>query len=160
MAEGQVLCIGHIRTWLGKGGGSGSDAAASNKRRAVAQPSAGRHVAWAPREGRDVCVQRGRRAFESEAAIDAAFRARELAEEDLYVFFNGDAAERNEEVPRYEGVFAVSNGGGFRKAKKAHMKLVYAGRTDRSRMWHVDPTTNVPYWVDRYAFCKMRQYRH
>jgi hypothetical protein len=78
----------------------------------------------------------------------------------LYIFKNTDpGVERNPSVPLYEATFYCADRGGYHvRAQKCHLKRIYAqcGHTNRQLAWNVDEITGVPYWVDRYAFSRMK----
>jgi hypothetical protein len=126
--------------------------------KAAATKSAGpkratRNVKWSPNGGGSyVLIKSGKPvAIEEDiASTDASY---------LYVFKNTDpGVERNPSVPLYEATFYCAEGGYHVRAQKCHLKRIYTqcGHTDRRLAWTVDGATGLPYWVDRYAFSRMK----
>jgi len=107
----------------------------------------------------------------TEAALDAKFKRGELKEEMLFIFKHRDPEmNRNEDIPLFEAAFlcappntphpAVTDlkklpqNYRYIRAQKRHLDQAYSnsGMRDKARMWNVDETSGVPYWVDRHAF--------
>jgi ATP-dependent Zn protease len=96
--------------------------------------------------------------METEAQIKLLFENKEINEDHLYIFRNNDpAVQRNIVMPLYEAVYWCNERKQWLIVQKSHLKIAYknAGKTARSSMWNMD-SINVPYWVDRYAFCVNR----
>lgn len=96
--------------------------------------------------------------FKSQDVLVDTFKRGALKEEMLYIFCHNDPnLERNELIPKYEGVFKIGPKC-FVRSQKSHLAQAYqtSKKTDVDHMWtiHEDGT---PYWVDRYVFSKMGQ---
>lgn len=136
---------------------------AERKRQLATAPAAAtaaksRHVTWTPGVQYE-CVRKGTRVLTSEGELDELFskRSSDIHERLFFIFRNRDpSVERNANVPLYEACYACADGR-YLKVQKCHLKLAYthAERTDAARAWDVDEH-GVPYWVDRYAMCKMK----
>jgi len=83
-------------------------------------------------------------------------------ESNFYIFKNTHQhASRDEDVPLYEAAYKCANNTWIRVQKK-HLKIAYTkcGRKDVAKMYEINKETNLPYWVDRYVFCKLKQIKN
>lgn len=135
----------------GAGGTDGSDSspppAAGGKR--------GRQVVWHPRAGQYLCIRAGDLIVQNIRDLDTL----SPVESNFYIFRNTDAnATRNANVPLYEAAYKCADGTLVRVQKK-HLKMAYTlcGRKDVSKAWSLlPPQGDIPYWVDRFAFCRVK----
>jgi|SRR6185295_10449614 len=126
---------------------------------------AGRHVRW--KRGADYeCVRPGL-AFANAAALDAAWAARALTLEHVYLMRHHEAdalAQRSQLNPLWEALYYLSDERQFFRVQKCHLRYMYesAGRTNKALAWSVEECEVmgkrilVPYWVDRYAFSALK----
>jgi hypothetical protein len=122
------------------------------------QKPGGRHVRWDP--GEQYVLLRAGVPWKCARDIDAAYQLGALEETQLYIFQNADKrVVRNPDVPRYEAVHYCADANAYVRAQKCHLQQAYgnADRTDPECMWSTDAATGLPYWVDRHAFCKLKQ---
>lgn len=134
------------------------------KKRPRTKEANSRHVAWTAQDQEQYQLIRSGIPFESRAQIDAAYEAHELRESHFDIWVHRDPnIQRNPTVPKYEATYRIAPLGAqkpdYARVKKCHLKAIYqaAGRSSHSQIWHVDSVTGLPYWVDRYAFSKLKQ---
>lgn len=124
----------------------------------------GRHVVWHPPAGQYVCVRPGDLIVQNIRDLDSLGQT--PSESNFWIFHNTDPnAGRNPHVPLYEAVYKCADGTLVRVQKK-HLKIAYThcGRKDVKRAWSLlcppggagGAGAPLPYWVDRYAFCKVK----
>lgn len=115
------------------------------------------------------CIKEGKM-FQTQDALIQCAQNNELTENHLYIFEHLDVnVERNDIVPKYEAILKCGGGSTnnnsthgkecYIRAQKAHLAQAYnnSGRTCRDKMWSISETDKTPYWVDRYAMCKLSQ---
>jgi len=142
------------------GGGGG-------KRKKPALPRTERHKSrqvQLPNAQNYILLRPGSRVFASQEELAAAAAANELREDMMFLYRHKDESvmRRSAEVPVWEGCFSLAAGEGrIIRAQKAHLRQAYcnSGRTDASLAWSFlgEKKDQYPYWVDRYAFCKLNQ---
>lgn len=96
--------------------------------------------------------------LETEAQIKLLFEEKQIEEKHIYIFRNNDPnVQRNTAMPMYEAVYWCNERKCWLMVQKSHLKIAYrnAGKTARASMWDID-SEDIPYWVDRYAFCVSR----
>jgi hypothetical protein len=132
----------------------------STKTTEKSSTSFGRHVEWNPQ---NYVMLKAGIPFQVKSDLDAI----ETKTEDLfYIFRNKDPnVQRNVNIPRFEAAYFCEQEGKYYRVQKSHLKEAYAHeqKIDRTQIWDVDPKTNLPYWVDRFAFtnvAKAKQQKH
>lgn len=126
------------------------------KRRSAAKEAhrGGRHALWRHSEVYE--KMRDGIPVASEADIQQLARSGALTEGHFFLFRHRDqGVPRNATLPRYEAVWRCGNR--WLLAQKGHLRQAYAkeGRVHRERAWSM--MGELPYWVDRYAFSKMKK---
>lgn len=136
----------------------------------VVEKGAGRHVRW--RRGADYeCVKPGL-AFANAAALDAAWAARAVTLEHVYLMRHHEAdvlTQRSQLNPLWEALYYLSDERQFVRVQKKHLHYLYqcAGRTDKTLAWSVREEevlgnegkvvrVALPYWPDRHAFSVLK----
>lgn len=117
-----------------------------------------------------ILIRPGSRTFASHEELTAAAEANELQEDMFFLYRHKDdtVLRRSAEVPVWEACFCLCpsrEAGGTKtiRAQKSHLRQAYtnSGRTNSALAWSflsvTDGQEGPPYWVDRYAFCKMNQ---
>jgi len=160
MEEEEGRTISELRaSMLGGGGG------ARKKHKPEAQQQqktpGSRHVRWDP--GTTYELVRAGAPWRTTQDIDDAHRRGALTEAHLCVFRHSGAIDRNADVPKYEAVHMIAGnatGGApqYVRAQKCHLHQAYtnSGRADMRCAWALGDD-GLPYWVDRYAFCRVKQ---
>jgi hypothetical protein len=113
----------------------------------------GRHITWYPNNHYE-CIREGDLIIEDVSFLDT----HQPEESNFYIFKNTHQhASRDESVPLYEAAYKCANNTWIRVQKK-HLKAAYlkCGRKDVTKMYEINED-GLPYWVDRYVFCKLKQ---
>lgn len=127
----------------------------------VTKKKKSRCVVWSNQQKAYRCIRKGID-FISQDALLEHVASRSLTEAHMYIFQHLDQhMERNATIPKYEAVWYCAAEQCYFRSQKAHLQQAYinSNRTDAKRTWDNDPTDNVPYWVDRYAFSVQAQIR-
>lgn len=125
----------------------------SKRQKICSEKKRGRHIVWNPHNHYE-CVREGDLIIENTSFLDT----HQAEESNFYIFKNTQLhASRNEDVPLYEAVYKCANNVWIRVQKK-HLKVAYArcGRKNMDKMYEMEDN-GLPYWVDRYIFCKLKQ---
>lgn len=119
-----------------------------------------RHVAWTADDASHYHLVRPGIPLAGAAEADERFANKTLQEAHFYLWKHNDPhVERNRSVPKWEATYYFEDRKEYARVKKCHLKVAYqaAGRCAPAQMWTMDPQTQLPYWVDRYAFSKLMQ---
>jgi hypothetical protein len=144
MSEG-LLLIAHLRN---KSTPSGS------LKRERPQKKLKRQIRWTS-NSHYRCIRESQRVMRN---IDEINEITEPREEDFCIYMNDrECASRDKDVPLYEAVYKCQDGTLVR-VQINHLKAAYnaAGKKDSKRAWDVNDQDNIPYWVDRYAYSKIK----
>lgn len=116
-----------------------------------------RHVPWTAEDASHYELVREGIPLATPGNADRLFAAKEIDETQFYLWKHRDPnLERNPNIPKWEATYYFEDRGQHARVKKCHLKNAYqrAGRVVHDEMWSVD---KLPYWVDRYAFSKLKQ---
>lgn len=123
--------------------------------------TASRHVPWTVDDASSYqLVRRGIPLAGGATEADRLFATKQLQEEHFFIWKHNDPhLERNPSVPKWEATYYFEDRDEYARVKKCHLKVAYqnAGRCTHADVWTVNPQTQLPYWVDRYAFSKLKQ---
>ena len=121
-------------------------------------PEGSRHVAWTADDmAHYELVRPGIALAGGSVEADELFAKKQIREAHFFIWQHKDPnVQRNPSVPKYEATYLFADSNQHVRVKKCHLKVGYqeAGRFSHANMWSVD---RLPYWVDRYAFSKLKQ---
>ena len=100
--------------------------------------------------------------IKNELVLEQLYADNEIEEAHFFIFKKrDDHLERNKTIPVWEACYFCTETSYYLRVQKCHLKQGYtnSGRTDKEKMWTFDPSSGggLPYWVDRYIFCKSGQ---
>jgi len=151
MLEG-LNTIGSLRCF--QMGNDPNEKAKQTKRQKISMDKKrGRHIIWNPHNHYE-CIREGDLVIEDVSFLDT----HQAEESNFYIFKNTHQhASRDEDVPLYEAVYKCANNTWIRVQKK-HLKMAYTKceRKNMDKMYTIEDD-GLPYWVDRYIFCKLKQ---
>lgn len=127
---------------------------------AAAGTTSSRHVAWTDEDASHYQLVRKGIPLANTAEADHLFETKRLEEAHFYLWKHNDPhLERNPSVPKWEATYYFEDRKQHARVKKCHLKVAYQGaqRVSHDEMWTLDAQTRLPYWVDRYAFSKLKQ---
>lgn len=140
--------------------GSSQHQAKKRTRAAATKQGTSRHVPWTDEDASHYTLVRKGIPMPSTAEADRLFGAKQIQEAHFYLWKHTDPhLERNASIPKWEATYFFEDRQQHARVKKCHLKIGYqsAGRVSHDEIWSLDPQTRLPYWVDRYAFSKIKQ---
>lgn len=123
----------------------------------ISSSSSSRHVPWTPEDASHYELVREGIPLATTSDADRLFSNKEIDEAHFYIWKHTDPnLERNPNIPKWEATYYFEDRAQHARVKKCHLKIAYqrAGRVTHDEMWNVN---KLPYWVDRYAFSKLKQ---
>lgn len=113
-----------------------------------------RQIKWNP-NGHYKCIKDSERVMQN---MDEINEITNPCEQDFCIYMNEhECASRDKDVPLYEAVYKCRDGT-FVRVQINHLKAAYtaAGKKDVKKAWDINEQDGLPYWVDRYAYSKIK----